>query len=174
MGEARSVRAALHCALTAREGHGREYVSRAVVMDYLRGRYGCGQLDDQAEARAELQGLVYGATEIPSEGHLPLYQRPIFWAVIVARRLHDFEHHFLVGSAMTEDKGLISIWFFIGVLLLAYGVLILGAGYLRHQSRRPNIRSCWPNLHAAVWWGASAPGFRRDSTRIKFFPHKRK
>lgn len=28
---------------------------------------------------AELQGLVYGETEIPSEGHLPLYQRPIFW-----------------------------------------------------------------------------------------------
>ncbi len=33
---------------------------------------------------SELTGLVYGATEIPSEGHLPLYQRPIFWAVAVA------------------------------------------------------------------------------------------
>jgi solute:Na+ symporter, SSS family len=33
---------------------------------------------------AELDGLVYGCTEIPSEGHLPLYQRPIFWATIVA------------------------------------------------------------------------------------------
>ena len=32
---------------------------------------------------AELTGLVYGATELPSEGHLPLYQRPIFWAGIV-------------------------------------------------------------------------------------------
>ncbi len=31
----------------------------------------------------ELAGLVYGATEIPSEGHLPLYQRPIFLAGIV-------------------------------------------------------------------------------------------
>jgi SSS family solute:Na+ symporter len=30
-----------------------------------------------------LAGLVYGVTEIPSEGHLPLYQRPIFWAVAV-------------------------------------------------------------------------------------------
>ncbi|HEV2247774.1 MAG TPA: Na+/galactose cotransporter, partial [Terriglobia bacterium] len=28
---------------------------------------------------AELQGLVYGETEIPSEGHLPLHKRPIFW-----------------------------------------------------------------------------------------------
>jgi len=33
---------------------------------------------------AELRGLVYGATDIPSEAHLALYQRPIFWAVIVA------------------------------------------------------------------------------------------
>ena len=32
---------------------------------------------------AELVGLVYGATEIPSEGHLPLWQRPIFWAGVV-------------------------------------------------------------------------------------------
>ena len=32
----------------------------------------------------ELTGLVYGCTELPSEGHLPLYKRPIFWAAIVA------------------------------------------------------------------------------------------
>lgn len=32
----------------------------------------------------ELAGLVYGCTEIPSEGHLPIYHRPIFWAGGVA------------------------------------------------------------------------------------------
>jgi SSS family solute:Na+ symporter len=32
---------------------------------------------------SELAGLVYGATDIPSEGDLPLYQRPVFWAVMV-------------------------------------------------------------------------------------------
>jgi SSS family solute:Na+ symporter len=32
---------------------------------------------------AELVGLVYGCTEIPSEGHLPLWQRPIFWAGVI-------------------------------------------------------------------------------------------
>jgi SSS family solute:Na+ symporter len=32
----------------------------------------------------ELAGLVYGCTDIPSEGHLALHQRPIFWAGIVA------------------------------------------------------------------------------------------
>jgi SSS family solute:Na+ symporter len=30
----------------------------------------------------ELTGLVYGCTELPSEGHLPLWKRPIFWAGI--------------------------------------------------------------------------------------------
>jgi solute:Na+ symporter, SSS family len=32
----------------------------------------------------ELTGLVYGCTELPSEGHLPLFKRPIFWAAIIA------------------------------------------------------------------------------------------
>jgi SSS family solute:Na+ symporter len=32
---------------------------------------------------AELEGLVYGMTEIPSEGHLPFYRRSIFWASVV-------------------------------------------------------------------------------------------
>jgi solute:Na+ symporter, SSS family len=32
---------------------------------------------------SELHGLVYGATEIPSEGNLPLIHRPMFWAGVV-------------------------------------------------------------------------------------------
>jgi SSS family solute:Na+ symporter len=31
----------------------------------------------------ELVGLVYGCTQIPSEGHLAFYQRPAFWAAVV-------------------------------------------------------------------------------------------
>ena len=31
----------------------------------------------------QLVGLVYGCTEVPSEEHLPLYKRPIFWAAVV-------------------------------------------------------------------------------------------
>jgi SSS family solute:Na+ symporter len=30
----------------------------------------------------ELTGLVYGCTVLPSEGHLPLWKRPIFWACV--------------------------------------------------------------------------------------------
>jgi solute:Na+ symporter, SSS family len=33
---------------------------------------------------SELNGLVYGATAIPHESEVPLYQRPVFWAVVVA------------------------------------------------------------------------------------------
>jgi SSS family solute:Na+ symporter len=33
---------------------------------------------------AELAGLVYGATDVPSERHMPILQRPIFWAAVVA------------------------------------------------------------------------------------------
>ena len=33
---------------------------------------------------SELAGLVYGATDIPSEAQVPLYERPAFWAVGVA------------------------------------------------------------------------------------------
>jgi SSS family solute:Na+ symporter len=33
---------------------------------------------------AELTGLVYGLTEVPSIGDVPLYQKPVFWAVVVA------------------------------------------------------------------------------------------
>jgi SSS family solute:Na+ symporter len=33
---------------------------------------------------AELKGLVYGATEIPSDSGVSLYRRPIFWAGVVA------------------------------------------------------------------------------------------
>jgi hypothetical protein len=46
--------------------------------------------------------------------------------------------------------GMVSIWFFIGVLLLAYGVLILGAG-LYGLSHPPAV--VLAHLHAGIWWG---------------------
>ncbi len=48
---------------------------------------------------------------------------------------------------------MISIWFFIGVLLLMYGVLILGTGlYEWLANQPPNVVHA--ELHAAIWWGA--------------------
>ena len=53
---------------------------------------------------------------------------------------------------MHEQKGMISIWFFIGVLVLIYGLLIGGAGIydLYHPSEHPVVLS---ELHAGLWWG---------------------
>jgi FtsH-binding integral membrane protein len=47
-------------------------------------------------------------------------------------------------------EGMVSIWFFIGMLLSVYGVLILGAGIYEWNSPPPVVRA---DLHAAVWWG---------------------
>jgi hypothetical protein len=46
----------------------------------------------------------------------------------------------------------VSIWFFIGTLLVVYGVLILGAGIAEIGSPPANV--VLSNLHAGVWWGA--------------------
>jgi hypothetical protein len=47
----------------------------------------------------------------------------------------------------------ISIWFFIGVLLAVYGVLICGYGvYELITGQTANVALA--NLHAPVWWGA--------------------
>lgn len=48
--------------------------------------------------------------------------------------------------------GMISIWFFIGLLLLVYGMLILGAGVYDLVSP-PEHPVVLANLHAGIWWG---------------------
>jgi hypothetical protein len=45
----------------------------------------------------------------------------------------------------------IPIWFFIGVLLTVYGVLILGTG-LYHLISPPKHTVALANLHADIWW----------------------
>jgi hypothetical protein len=49
-------------------------------------------------------------------------------------------------------RGHIQIWFFSGLLLLAYGVLIAGTGIweLSHPLANPPVLN---NLHAPIWWG---------------------
>lgn len=45
----------------------------------------------------------------------------------------------------------ITIWFFVGILFLLYGVLILGAGIYGLFVPPPVAMS---HLHLGVWWGA--------------------
>jgi hypothetical protein len=46
-----------------------------------------------------------------------------------------------------------SIWYFIGLLILVYGVLILGAGIMDLLSP-PAQPLVLAQLHMGIWWGA--------------------
>jgi hypothetical protein len=52
---------------------------------------------------------------------------------------------------MSENHHIIPVWFFVGVMLLLYGILILASG-LSEWSNPP--ATVLANLHAPVWWGA--------------------
>jgi FtsH-binding integral membrane protein len=52
---------------------------------------------------------------------------------------------------MGEDHHIIPVWFFVGVVLLIYGVLILGTGIAQYSSPPPTVLN---HLHAPIWWGA--------------------
>jgi hypothetical protein len=54
---------------------------------------------------------------------------------------------------MHNTHGSLSIWFFIGVLLTAYGILITGAG-IYDLASPPPTPVVLANLHAPIWWGA--------------------
>ncbi len=47
----------------------------------------------------------------------------------------------------------IEIWFFLGLLLLVYGILILGAGFY-HLFNPPPADIALRELHSDLWWGA--------------------
>lgn len=64
----------------------------------------------------------------------------------------------------------ISIWFFIGALLLVYGVLILGSG-IYEWVNPSGQKVVLANLHAAVWWGALLIALGAFYT-LKFRPGK--
>ena len=51
---------------------------------------------------------------------------------------------------MSEKHQIIPVWFFVGVLLLVYGIMILISG-LVEWSHPPDI--VLAELHAPVWWG---------------------
>jgi hypothetical protein len=54
---------------------------------------------------------------------------------------------------MSEHKQTIPIWFFVGLQLIVYGLLILGSGLydLLAGVKRDTVLA---ELHIGVWWGA--------------------
>ena len=51
---------------------------------------------------------------------------------------------------MSEDRHMIPVWFFVGVILLIYGVLILATGI--YELSHPPL-TVLANLRPALWWG---------------------
>ncbi len=56
---------------------------------------------------------------------------------------------------MADHKHFISIWLFIGTLLLVYGALIFGSGIYDYFNPPPlEQRRVLSELHPQIWWGA--------------------
>jgi divalent metal cation (Fe/Co/Zn/Cd) transporter len=52
---------------------------------------------------------------------------------------------------MSEERHMIPVWFFVGILLFLYGILIFISG-ITEWSHPPD--TVLANVHAPVWWGA--------------------
>jgi len=46
---------------------------------------------------------------------------------------------------------MIPVWFFVGIILLIYGVIILGTGIYEFSTPPPTVLA---STHPALWWGA--------------------
>ena len=46
---------------------------------------------------------------------------------------------------------MIPVWFFVGVILLIYGIIIFCTGIYEFSSPPPTVLA---NTHPAIWWGA--------------------
>jgi len=51
---------------------------------------------------------------------------------------------------MSEGRHMIPVWFFVGVILLIYGVIILATGI--YEFSHP-LATVLAKLHPAIWWG---------------------
>jgi hypothetical protein len=52
---------------------------------------------------------------------------------------------------MSEGHHMLPVWFFVGVILLIYGVIILATGIYEFSHPHATVLA---DLHPAVWWGA--------------------
>jgi hypothetical protein len=74
------------------------------------------------------------------------------------------------SEQLHSQGGRISIWFFIGMILLVYGFLILGAGIydlLVPPAQQPVLAE----LHAGIWWGGLI-AILGGLYSYRFFPRK--
>jgi hypothetical protein len=55
------------------------------------------------------------------------------------------------GNSSAGKKRMLPVWFFVGVILLIYGALILVSGIYELAHPPSTVLA---SLHPAVWWGA--------------------
>ena len=71
----------------------------------------------------------------------------------------EHEHAYPGTSAAAapghEGKRVLSIWFFVGVLCLVYGLVLLPLGIyqFRHPSETEQLLPLLQTLHTTFWWG---------------------
>jgi hypothetical protein len=53
-------------------------------------------------------------------------------------------------DAKPHEHRMLPVWFFVGIILLIYGVMILVTGIAEYASPPATVLA---NLHPAVWWG---------------------
>ncbi len=56
-----------------------------------------------------------------------------------------------VEDSKPRGHRMIPVWFFVGVILFVYGLIILATGIYEYSSPPPTVLA---NLHPALWWGA--------------------
>ncbi|HET9178794.1 MAG TPA: hypothetical protein VFQ24_10610 [Terriglobia bacterium] len=52
---------------------------------------------------------------------------------------------------MSEERRMIPVWFFAGILILIYGILIFVSGLVEWSHPPATVLA---SFHAPVWWGA--------------------
>jgi hypothetical protein len=72
---------------------------------------------------------------------------------------------------MREGHGFISIWFFVGLLLAIYGLMIVGTG-LYEIGSPPAHPAVLSELRPEIWWGGLLLAFGLFYL-IRFYPRKR-
>jgi hypothetical protein len=76
-------------------------------------------------------------------------------------------------SVQPNEHKEISIWFFCGILMLAYGLVLVVTGFVEFSSPPPNeILLPWLQpLHPTLWWGVFLTAFGAFYT-VNFRPGK--
>ena len=70
----------------------------------------------------------------------------------------------------SSTKGQLSIWFFCGILMLAYGLVLLVQGTYEHFGHQPN--TVLAQLEPTFWWGVVLAVFG-GFYAVRFRPGKR-